>query len=161
MAANTTLEEALEWIVGYLDRGPGLYQVAGGLAAKCYGADRPLHDIDIYVPGKSLKDLAVGLSGYTEFGPEYHQDEHWRIVFMKLHYKGWQIELADAGQTAYFDYRANQWIKEEIDFKQSVRIEFKGIILPVMPKDRLIAYKQRLDREVDRLDVACLKKHNT
>ena len=40
-----------------------------------------------------------------------------------------------------------------INYPDSVLREVLGVRLPVMPKEELIAYKRRLDRDVDRLDL--------
>lgn len=129
------------------------YQIAGGLAAKCYGSTRPLHDIDIYVSEEAIPKLEEELKTYIEFGPAHHKDEHWDLIFMKLNYNGWQIEFGDADHTRYFDSQTNRWIQKKIDFEESVEKEFEGIWLPVMPKHQLINYKQRLNRKVDQADI--------
>lgn len=36
---------------------------------------------------------------------------------------------------------------------ESNMIEYEGIELPIMPKQDLIKYKQRLGRKVDRIDI--------
>lgn len=129
------------------------YQIVGGLAAKCYGSTRPLHDIDLYVPSKEISKLEEELIEYIEFGPEHHQDENWDLVFMELRYNDQQIEVGDADNTKYFDSLSQRWIKEEVNFSASNIIEFEGIELPVMPKKALVRYKQRLNRKVDRIDI--------
>lgn len=153
MNNQPNLRDTLKWITGVLKRLGIPYQVAGGLAARCYGSTRPVHDIDFYVPGAAMTRLEKELEEYIDFGPEQYRDEQWDIVFMKLNYGGQQIEFGDADRTRYFDSQAGQWVKEEIDFSRSEIRQYDGIELPVMPKDQLIDYKQRLNREVDRKDV--------
>jgi hypothetical protein len=48
-------------------------------------------------------------------------------------------------------------IKEEINFEQSIIVDFDDIKLPVMPKEQLITYKQRLSRDVDKIDIQEIK----
>lgn len=72
---------------------------------------------------------------------------------MRLNNMNQQIELCDADTAKYFDSKANQWRKEKIDFSKSVKMELHGIRLPVMPKQNLIKYKNRLNREVDQIDI--------
>jgi hypothetical protein len=157
MNANHNLYDVLKWITGILDHLDIEYQVTGGLAAKCYGSSRPLHDIDLYVPEKAISKLQRKLENYIEFGPEHYRDELWDIIFMKLNYQGQQIEFADADSTRYFDSHSQQWVKEDVDFSKSVIMEYEGIMLPIMPKEKLIEYKQRLNRTVDQLDLEEIK----
>lgn len=153
MSQPSEILDALKWITGILDRHEVPYQAAGGLAARCYGSTRPLHDIDLYVPGRAMPELEEELKEYIEFGPSHHKDNEWDLVFMRLNYNGRQIELGDADRTRYFDSGSGRWVDEKIDFESSRILEFQGIKLPVIPKRRLIEYKQRLDRKVDRLDL--------
>lgn len=145
--------KALKWIIGVLNRLEIPYQIVGGLAAKCYGSSRPLHDIDIYVPGKTMPKLSEELIDYIEFGPVHHKDENWDLVFLKLKYKGRQIEFGNADTAKYFDTKSNQWVNAKIDFYNSTEIEFEGLKLPVMPREQLIEYKRRLNRTVDQIDL--------
>lgn len=153
MNKKTDIKTTLKWITNILNRLDIPYQIVGGLAAKCYGSTRPLHDIDFYVHGKEMSKLEEKLTKYIEFGPKQHQDENWDLIFMKLSYNGQQIEFGDADNTKYFDSQSQKWIKEEINFEESNLIEFEGIKLPVMPKQNLIEYKQRLNRQVDQIDI--------
>jgi len=153
------LHSALKWITGIFDRLDIPFQIVGGLAAKCYGSTRPLHDIDLYVPNEGISKLVPELKEYLEFGPEHYRGEFWDLVYMKLRYNGQQIEIGDADQSKYYDSQSQQWIPAEIDFSEAEIIEFVGIELPVMPKQELIQYKQRLDRRVDRIDIREMQYH--
>lgn len=132
--------------------------MVGGLAARCYGASRPLNDIDLYVPGSSWNQLQFELRDHIILGPIHHVDRHWNIIFMKVNYLGQQVELGDADHTWYFDHRSQRWVREQIRFSESVPIEYDGITLPVMPRTQLIAYKRRLGREVDRMDIRQIER---
>jgi hypothetical protein len=44
-------------------------------------------------------------------------------------------------------------VDQAIDFSKSELREVLGILVPVMPKDRLVAYKRALARDVDRIDL--------
>lgn len=129
------------------------YQLAGGLAARSYGATRPLHDIDFYVPGKAMPVLEEHLKEYIDFGPDHYIDDQWDLIFMRINFEGQQIEFGDADRTHYFDTATQKWIKEKIDFSSSIIKSIGDIEVPVMPKHQLIEYKKRLNRKVDQLDI--------
>lgn len=145
---------ALGWIVDVLRRAEVPFQVVGGLAARAYGATRPLADLDFYVPTSRLDDVADATAARVSRLPSPYQDECWDLTFMKLDYEGRQIEIGGADGARYFDRQAGLWREAGIRFDVSVERRIFGILLPVMPLEQLIEYKQRLDRDVDRQDVA-------
>ena len=72
--------KALHWIVGILRRREIKYQVVGGLAVPAYGGTRPLLDIDRYVPGERLEEIAQDAGTYLTFAPKYEISESWDIT---------------------------------------------------------------------------------
>ncbi|MFQ5568857.1 MAG: hypothetical protein ACE5G0_04230 [Rhodothermales bacterium] len=151
-----TPEAAFRWIVDILTRKRVPFQIVGGLAARAYGSTRDLADLDFYIPGARFPDLIPDVSPFVTFGPAPFADEHWDLVFMALEYDGWTIELGDGDSTRIFDRHTQQWVHESIDFERFERKMLFGLPVPVMPRDRLIAYKRRLDRAVDREDLALI-----
>ena len=149
---------ALAWVVGLLDRHCIPFQAVGGLAARAYGATRPLIDLDFYIPMERFPELLPEASAYVVWGPEHYRDADWDITFVKLSYAGQQIEFGDAIDAYFFDRVAEIWVRQEIDFGASVWRDVLGVRVPVMPLPELIAYKRRLDREVDRMDLAELSE---
>ena len=148
---------ALAWIVGILSEHKIPFQVTGGLAARLYGSTRPLADIDLDVPEESLPVLAGLLDGHTVFGPARVRDQEWDITLLTVSYAGWSIDLGGAYQTRIFDRAAQSWVPVRTDLKTAVRLEVFGIAVAVVAKDDLVAYKRRLNREVDRIDVAAVE----
>ena len=145
--------EALRWIVEVL-RGIGVpFQAVGGLAARAYGARRPLHDLDFYVPTHRLGDVADAAQAYVVRPPLHYRDESWDLVFMKMEFHGCEIELGGADGALFFDRHADQWRAADIDFTRSVDRVVFGVSLPTMPLNQLIAYKQMLGRDVDHQDI--------
>jgi hypothetical protein len=144
---------ALRWIVRVLQRLSVPFQAVGGLAARAYGARRPLHDLDFYVPTDRLGDVAEAVAAHVTRPPTPHRDENWDLVFMKLEYDGCVIELGGADGAQYFDQRAQCWRTADIDFESSVEMAILGIRVPTMPLDQLRQYKTALDRDVDQKDV--------
>ncbi len=151
-------EKALKWIVGILNKHKVPYQVVGGLAARLYGSKRPLADIDIYIPSQYFKTILPDVRPYITFGPKLYKGESWELVFMALEYAGQQIELSDADNTKIFNKHTSKWEKEKIGFHESEIKDIHGITLNVIPKDRLIAYKRKLLREVDMEDIDQITK---
>jgi hypothetical protein len=88
--------EALAWIVGVLERHGVPYQVVGGLAARAYGAVRPIVDVDLYVPfdraGAALEEIRPNVV----WGPEHHAGEDWDLTFLKVDFRGQRVELGDS-----------------------------------------------------------------
>lgn len=150
------IRAALEWISQVLDDLEIPFQVAGGLAAIAHGSDRPLHDIDLYVPSGALERIVPRVEEHRSHGPRRVQSDRWDCLLLDLHHSGEEIELADAARTRYRAGRDGPWFQAEVDFANPARRRAFGVDLPVMPLEDLLRYKRRLGRAVDREDVAHL-----
>lgn len=144
---------ALAWVVDLLQRHGISFQAVGGLAARAYGATRPLVDLDFYIPMERFPELLPEISPYVVWGPEHFRDESWDVTFVKLSYAGQPIEFGDRTRAYFFDRSAGAWMRQEIDFERSIWCEVLGVRVPVIPRAELIAYKRQLGRDVDRLDL--------
>jgi hypothetical protein len=144
---------ALVWIVDILDKHGIPYQVEGGLAANCYGSNRELVDIDIFIPSFGFEKISKDVEGYVELGPEFYTGTHWKLVYQIFNYCGQQIEICDAGRAEYLDTQNDTWIEKDIDFSKAETIGIFGISTKVISKDDLLEYKGRLNREVDIIDI--------
>lgn len=153
---DASTEKALRWIVGVLERRDVPFQVVGGLAARAYGAARPLVDIDLYIPAVKVEAVLEAVRPHVTRPPTRHRDAHWDLVFMQLEYAGRTIEIGVADDARYRDVRAGRWRHADIDFEAADARDVFGVRVPVMARDRLIAYKRRLGRAVDRADVEAL-----
>ena len=126
----------------------------GGLAAKAYGARRPLVDIDMYVPFEKAAGVLAEIKPYITWGPAYSLDDWWDLTYLKIDYHGQRIEIGDSSTNPRFYNRRDQrWEPQTIDFARSNMLTLSGVEVAVMPKDELLAYKAMLDREVDHLDI--------
>ncbi len=125
----------------------------GGLAAKAYGATRRLHDIDIYVPDKHMKMIISETKGFIIWGPKRIKTKNWDLEFIKIRYAGQLIEIGSPEKTRIYDKEKKRWFKERVDFSKSEIREVFGIEIPVMPENQLISRKQRLARDVDKIDL--------
>ena len=150
----TGVAGALDWIVGLLEDAGIPFQVVGGLAARAYGATRPLADIDLYVPSAALRRVATLAAPYVTKAPRPHRDAHWDLTFMKLAHGGYQIEIAGADDAMLFDGRTDTWVSAAIVFEHPCTRDVAGVRLPLMPIAQLLEYKRALGREVDVADVA-------
>lgn len=151
------IRRALRWILARLESAGVRGQVAGGLAALAHGASRPLHDIDLYVPAGALERLRSELAEHRVHGPERVRTDQWDCYFMEVSYAGEAIELAEAARTRYRAGPEGPWYEADVDFERPAVRSVFGVAAPVMPLDRLLAYKRRLGRPVDRRDVAELE----
>ena len=130
------------------------YVVVGGLAARAYGAIRPVVDIDLYAPF-DLAGAALGeMQPNVIWGPQRYADDHWDLTFLKADFRGRRVELGDSSNAPrFFDARAGRWVSQHIDYGASVRVELFGVRTAVMPKQELVSYKLALGRRVDLVDV--------
>lgn len=151
------IRAALEWISDVLDQLGIPFQVAGGLAAIAHGSERPLHDIDLYVPSGALEEILPRVDRHLTRGPRRVRSDLWDCLLLDLDHSGEEIELADAGSTRYRAGPDAPWFDAEVDFENPVRRRAFGVDLPVMPVEDLLRYKRRLGRTVDRKDVADLE----
>lgn len=96
MIDERRLPGVLRWVTQKLEAHALPYQVVGGLAARAYGATRPLLDINLYAPlgagGSFLEDIRT----YVLWGPQVYVDEHWKLAFVKVSYRGCRIEIGDS-----------------------------------------------------------------
>lgn len=145
---------ALAWIVRILRKHDVPYQVVGGLAARVYGAQRPLADINVYVPFDRAAGLLREIRPFVTWGPEHYVDETWDVTFLKADYQGQRIELGDSSTTPrFFSARDSFWEKQRIDYASPTSARIFGVEVEVIPKDELIRYKASLGREVDLVDI--------
>ena len=148
---------ALAWIAGILQSHEIPFQVSGGLAAAVYGSTRPLVDIDIDVPDEYLVTLAELLAGHVVFGPARYRDGEWDLMLLTVNFAGYDIDLGGVTGAKVLDRAAQTWVPMAADLESAVRLRLFGVEVPVIAKEALIAYKRRLDREVDRMDVAAME----
>jgi len=148
---------ALAWIAGILNSRNIPFQVTGGLAALVYGSTRPLADIDIDVPDEYLAVLAELLAGHVVSGPARYRDGEWDIMLLTVNYAGCDIDLGGAPGAKVFDRSTRSWVPLATDLESAVRLKVFGVEVPVIARDALIAYKRRLDRDVDRMDITAME----
>jgi hypothetical protein len=145
--------EALRWICEIFGSVEAHYQAVGGLAARAYGAVRPLVDLDFYVRAEDLSRILERVGDACVWGPEHFEDGNWDLTFAKVEKHGVQIEIAEAEGARYFSPGSGEWLDQNIEFHASEKRVVLGVEVQVMPRAQLIAYKRALNRSVDRLDL--------
>lgn len=152
------VKSSLKWITDILARLNIPYQIAGGLAAIAYGANRELADIDIDIPEDKFDTLKEHVSDYITFGPSRYKDDHWDLLLMTLNHHGQEIDIGGAHQTHLFCQSTRTWHKLSTDFSKSISINIYDLTLPVIARQYLIEYKTLLARPVDLIDIEQLSR---
>lgn len=148
---------ALSWIISLLNRYAIPYQICGGMAAKAYGATRPLVDIDLYASlqgSPHFQAFLAEIQPYLIRAWSAYRSASWDLLYLALNYQGMQIEIAESTtHPRFYNHRDGHWEVQVIDFAASTYLSLYGVEVAIMPKDELLAYKAMLDREVDHLDI--------
>lgn len=145
--------DALIWILSVLTKNKIPYQIVGGLAARIYRANRPIVDIDMYIPASAGSFLAVELVEYVTKPLMHYVEDLWDLEYFQITYRGQKIEIGLSPRAKIFDKVSNKWLEQRIQFSKSTSGVFNGVNILVIPKSELLAYKKILGREVDVLDI--------
>lgn len=145
-------EAAFHWIVDILEDHGITYKVSGGFAARVYGVDRELADIDIEIADPDILKIVDSVKPFIVFGLAHYKDDNWDLELMTLEYENQLIDIAGAN-TKIFNHQTKQWERcpgslESVEIK-----EVFGRKIPIESRDSLIAYKTMLAHEVDLEDV--------
>ncbi|MDP3794995.1 MAG: MazG-related protein [bacterium] len=154
--ATKDTKQALEWIVGVLQKHRVPFQISGGCAAKIYGSPRELNDIDIDIPEDCFEKVMADVRPFIIYGPAQYKDQKWDLYLMTLNYARQEIDIG--GQHAKISTRDRaKWVDFNFDSSKAVKKEFLGLEVPVIPKKDLIAYKQLLDGDHQQIDIESIK----
>jgi hypothetical protein len=148
--------KAFLWIAGVLKEAGIYFRISGGFAARLYGAQRELADIDIELAASSFAPILEAVSPFIIFGPARYLDQEFDLPLLTLQYEGQEIDLVLHGQSKIFDRPTGKWIELCIDFSDDNSFEVFGLQVPVISKADLIEYKRRLQREADLEDLRFL-----
>ncbi len=144
---------ALSWIVGFIEEHNIPYVICGGLAAKAYGSERELNDIDLYVPDKYFSSIVEFGASYITYGPIHHKGKQWDLKYVQFNYLGQEVEVGSDKNCKIYDALKSQWSLQKIDFESWERRKIYGVEIKVMNKNDLLAYKIKLNRKVDIEDI--------
>lgn len=156
MGKNT--EEAFKWIVSILQDNKIPFQFSGGFAARLYGSNRPLYDIDIDLPDRYFSQTQILVKKYITFGPERYHDENFDLLLLTLKYKGQEIDISGSETDQLYNKQTKQWESCNTNVTNSETIKVYGISVPAIIKEYLIAYKQKIRRTTDLDDVRAMLK---
>lgn len=153
-----SVARALSWLDALLRREGIEYQVVGGLAANIHGGSREVADIDLYVRDVDIGQLLPHLTPYISRPLDHYKEHGWDLHYLQLVYHSQKIEIGLSDYCKIQSATDGRWHKLVIDYSSSVMGQYQGIQVPVIPVHHLIAYKQRLNREVDRIDIEELSR---
>jgi hypothetical protein len=146
-------EQSFRWIVGLLNELHIPFEISGGLAAKVYGSQRPLNDIDIDIPEDKFDDLYNQVKEFVTFGPGRLKDERWDVMLMTLNHHGQEIDISGAYDCRICDARTGEWVEAPVDLSACEKITIFGIEVPVIARDELVKYKLMLAGEHQQEDI--------
>ena len=115
-------------------------------------------DIDFDIPEDAFEKLVPSVKNYIAYGPKQYQDETWDLLLMTLNYKGQVLDIAGAYAAKLFNHDQKVWESASVDFSKDQLHTIFGIMVPVMDKAELVAYKSKLKRDVDIQDVKEITK---
>jgi len=150
--------DAMAWLADLFREQDVRYVAAGGLAARSWGATRPLVDLDFFVHGEDLDRIEADLAPYVVRPLTRLTDDHWDLSFMRLEYAGIPLELSVAEGARYCEAATGEWHDAGPPFSACPERELLGVRLRIMDRDDLVEYKHRVDRAVDRADVAAIER---
>lgn len=151
-------KEALGWIVAVLREHKIPFQISGGFAARIYGAQRFLHDIDIDVPEKYLPFLAILLKNHLIHGLQKYHDHEFIAMFLTLRYKGQIIEISGCKTGKLFNKKERKWKSYCPRLAQAQKKKIFNMIVPVIKESLLIHYKKEIGRPRDWKDIEGMKE---
>ncbi len=145
--------KTLKWIVEVLKRKKIRFNVLGGLAAYAYGSKRMLVDIDLAIKNKDFLKLAKDVEEYLVEEPHFSKSKNWECYYMEIKYDGITIEIGGDRGCKFLDSKTKKWQKLGDGLSKSTIKKVLGLSLPIIPKKELIAYKKKLMRKVDIIDL--------
>ena len=148
--------KALSWITKILKKKKIKFNVLGGLAAYSYGSKRSLWDIDLIIKNQDFKKILPDVKNQIVERPHFSKSRNWQCYFMELKYLGKTIEIGGSQNCKILNSRTKKWQKVNL-LSKSTRKKVLDLNLPIIPKQQLISYKSKLNRQVDRLDIQNIK----
>ncbi len=156
---ETNTEAAFKWIVGILQNNNIPFQISGGFAAKLYGSDRVLFDIDIDIEGKNFKKILPFVKTHILSGPALYYSQSFDVELLTLEYQGQRIDLSSSEDSKIYDPDKKQWQECSTDYNIFTEHEVYGLKVPVITLRDLIEYKRIIRRPTDLEDIDAISKN--
>jgi hypothetical protein len=137
-------KESFYRIVGILRKYKIPFQISGWFAAKIYGSPRSLNDIDIDIPDKYMLDMLPDVRKYIIYGPSRYHDGAFDLLLTTLRYKWQEIDIWWCSDEQIYSKHHKHRENLQHHIKISTRKKVYGLMVPIMPKQELIAYKKKL-----------------
>jgi hypothetical protein len=150
-------QSAAKWIVSQLRERNIPFLICGGLAARGYGSQRDLHDIDLFVPGEHFSSVVQAGHQFISKAAAHRREEGWDLTYVQFKYEGVKVEVGNADGAQIFDAQNRTWVALNIDFSRYETVHLLGLELPLMLKEDLVWYKSLLSRPVDIEDVLAIR----
>ncbi|EWH00208.1 hypothetical protein [Halomonas sp. BC04] len=147
---------AAQWITGLLRERNIPFLICGGLAAKGYGSERELNDIDLFVPGTHFWSVVMAGQEHISKAATHYREEGWDLTYVQFIHEGVKVEVGNADGPRIFDVGNQSWVPLNIDFSRYKSVNLLGLELPLMLKDDLVRYKSVLSRPVDIEDIRAI-----
>lgn len=149
-------KNVLTRLVNTLQKNDIGFQLTGGIAAICFGANnRPLYDIDIDIYAKDAGKVQNLFANYIveDWNNELEgPDDQFDLWMMTLVIDGVPIDISQV-EEASVRGEGGSWVKQPGTMSPETR-SFAGLMVPVQNKEELVAYKKILRRSTDLDDIA-------
>jgi hypothetical protein len=151
------IKDAFVFLTSVLEENNIPFMIGGGFAARIYGSNRMLLDLDIWVPKRYMRLMENKVSRYVISKPRRHKDDRWDTFGMTLSLFGMNIDIAASEGARIYDVNLSRWVALRPNLNNAARKRVFGKIVPVIKVKDLIGYKNKLQRVADIRDVAYLK----
>ncbi|MBY0110792.1 hypothetical protein K2Y00_02205 [Patescibacteria group bacterium] len=159
MEAKTV--EAVYWIVGILNKHQVPYRIGGGFAARIYGSNRAINDIDISLPGKYFDAILPDVQEYITAGPKHYKNEKWDCDTLSLNYHGQEIDMTDIDTLRMSNKEKSEWFQTKDRYRKYPNqiVEIEGVSVSLIDPRDLVAYKRELDGDHQLVDIAAVEQY--
>lgn len=152
-AGDEALAAALRWVCALLDGCAAPFQLTGDVAAVAHGATRPVRRLELCMAAEHVPSLIRAARERVVDPPWRRLDDAWDRVALSLSHDSVDIDVWVAEAARFKEAATGEWREAAVDPRASVTMRVWAVEAPVMPRERLLGQKRRLDRADDRQDV--------